>query len=466
MTLDPQHRTGALLAVLWVAEMTSSFESAMILAALKVLVVEFGDAAAVGWLVTAFLIVGAAASAVVGRLGDIYGRQKVLLIVLAIGAAGSLLSTATSHYELVLAGRVMQGVTATILPLVIGLVRENLPAERVPAGIGLMISGASIGTAMGLVLGGLIVDLASWHGIFLASAGFCLISLVLVKGLVPPSPPAQLRNPVDWWSGILFAPGITLVLLYLTGGRIWGWADPLALALLVGGAALCLLWWRRALTSANPLIDVRTLSNRSIAVVCAASVLVAMGTLQITVFFSLLLQAPLWTGLGLGLTATAAGLVKLPSNLTSVLAGPFSGWLTGRGSGRTAMVAGGMVTTLGWVLVLIDTSSVAIVVAELIVISFGTTMLFAVAPTIIAAEAPPERTSEVTGMLGVIRALFMGVGSQLVTTVLALESVTQGAERYPSPQAYQWAVMLIVALTAGATVVALALPGPKARSSA
>lgn len=462
MSIDPRRRIGAILAALWVAEMTSSFESAMILAALKVLVVEFGDAASVGWLVTGFLIVGAAASAVVGRLGDIYGRQKVLLIVLAIGAAGSLLSAASSQYGLVLTGRVLQGVTATILPLVIGLVRENLPAERVPTGIGLMISGASIGTAAGLILGGVIVDFASWHGIFLASAAFCLLSLMLIRLLVPSSPQATLRAPVDWWSGILFAPGITLVLLYLTGGKAWGWSDPLALSMLLSGAALCIWWWRRALTSANPLIDVRTLSNRSIAVVCAASVLVAMGTLQITVFFSLLVQAPVWTGLGLGLTATAAGLVKLPSNITSVLAGPFSGWLTGRGGGRTAMVLGGLITTFGWAIVLMDTSSVGIVVTELIIISFGTTMLFAVAPTIIAAEAPPERTSEVTGMLGVIRALFMGVGSQLVTTMLALDSVSRGAETYPSPHAYQWAVTMIVVLTAAATLVASLLPGRKA----
>jgi MFS family permease len=451
-----------LLLALWVAEMTSSFESAMILAALKVLVVEFGDTAAVGWLVTAFLIVGSAASAVVGRLGDIYGRRRVLLIVLAIGAVGSLLSASTSTYAIVLAGRILQGVTATILPLVIGLVRENLPSDRVPSGIGLMISGASIGTAAGLVLGGLIVDLANWHAIFLASAAFCLVSLMLVRALVPPSSRAELRSPVDWWSGILFAPGVILVLLYLTSGKAWGWSNPVALAMLAGGVALCLLWWRRALSSANPLIDVRFLSNRSIAVVCAASVLVAMGTLQITVFFSLLLQAPLWTGLGLGLTATAAGLVKLPSNLTSVLAGPLSGWLTGRGGGRIAMVAGGLVTTLGWVMVLIDTSSVPVIIAELIVISFGTTMLFTVAPAIIAAEAPPERTSEVTGMLGVIRALFMGVGSQLVTTALALESVTRGAESYPSAQAYQMALLLIVALTLAATIVSFALPGRRA----
>lgn len=454
----------ALLGALWVAEMTSSFESAMILAALKALVVEFGDAAAVGWLITSFLIVGAAAAAVVGRLGDIYGRHNVLLIVLGIGAAGSLLSAVSSQYGLVLAGRILQGVTATILPLVIGLVRENLPEEYVATGIGLMISGASIGTAAGLVVGGLIVDLASWHGIFLASAAFCVASLLLVRWLVPPSSNSADDAAVDWWSGILFAPGITLVLLFMSGGKAWGWTSPAALALLATGVLFCFLWWCRALTSPNPLIDVRTLSNRAIAVVCASSMLVAMGTMQITVFFSLLLQAPVWTGLGLGLSATLAGLVKLPSNITSVLAGPLSGWLTQRGGGRFAMIAGGTVTTIGWLLVLIDASSVPIIIVELIVISFGTTMLFTVAPTIIAAEAPPERTSEVTGMLGVIRALFLGVGSQLVTTALALESVRRGAEIYPSPDAYRWAVMLIVALTVGATLVALALPGNTAKA--
>lgn len=448
----------ALLGALWVAEMTSSFESAMILAALKVLVVQFGDAAAVGWLVTAFLIVGAAASALVGRLGDIYGRQRVLLIVLAIGAAGSLISAATSRYELVLLGRTLQGVTTTILPLVIGLVRENLPEKRVPSGIGLMISGASIGTAAGLILGGVIVDTWTWHGIFLASAAFCLVSLAVVARLVPRSRAHASQTPIDWISGLLFAPGVTLMLLYLTGGKLWGWASPAALTLLAGGILLCLWWWRRALASANPLIDVRTLSNRSIAVVCAASALVAMGTLQITVYFSLLLQAPTWTVVGLGLSATAAGLVKLPSNISSVLAGPLGGWLTGRGGGRLAMVTGGLVTLAGWLLVFIDSSTVPLIVAELVVISFGTTMLFAVAPTIIAAEAPTERTSEVTGMLGVIRALFMGVGSQLIATLLALDSVKQGSQIYPSPTAFQYAVIAIILLTAGATAVALLLP--------
>lgn len=450
-----------LIGALWIAEMTSSFESAMILAALKALVVEFRSPALVGWLVTGFLIVGAAAAALVGRLGDLFGRRKVLIAVLAIGAVGSLLSGISSNYAVLLTGRILQGVTGTILALCIGLVRENLPEDRMPLGIGLMISGASLGTAAGLIAGGLIVDHFTWHGIFLASAAFCLVSLIAVRAFVPPSRRQPPGKPVDWLSGILFAPGVMFVLLYLSNGKSWGWISRDSLAFLILGIALCGWWLRQSLRSANPLIDVRVLGNRAIAISCLASALVAMGTLQIAVFFSLLLQAPLWTGAGLGLSATAAGFAKLPSNLTSVLAGPLGGWMTGRGGGRIALVTGAAITTLGWILVLVDASQVALVVAELIVISFGATLLFAVAPTIIAAAAPPDRTSEVSGMLGVIRSLFLGIGSQLVATLLAVDSVTRGREIFPSPFAYSLTIGMIIALSVAALLVSLALPRGK-----
>lgn len=456
----------ALIASLWLAEMTCSFETAMILATLKVLIAQFGDAAKVGWLVTGFLIVGAAVAALVGRLGDIFGRRRVLVIVLFCAAAGSLLSAASNSYALLLTGRIIQGVTGAILPLCIGLVRENLPEERVPAGIGLMISGSSIGTAGGLVIGGLIVDHFSWHGVFLASAGFSLASILALMLFVPVSKRHPAKPSWHWLGGLVFAPAVTLVLLYLNTGKAWGWLSPAALGTL-GAGILLLLWWaRQSLRSPEPLIAVRSLADRTVAVGSLVTAFVAMGALQITVFFSLLLQAPRWSVMGLGLTATAAGLAKLPSNLTSVLAGPLGGWLAGRGGGRRAMVLGGLLTTLGWSLALFDTSSTQIVIGELIVISFGTTMLFAVSPTIIAQASPPERISEILGVVAVIRQLFMGVGAQLVTTLLASDSIARGTERYPSPYAYQLTLWTIIGLCMAAVLVSLALPGGKARREA
>ncbi|MGN6691371.1 MAG: MFS transporter, partial [Sphingopyxis sp.] len=109
------------IGALWTAEVTGSFETAMVLAALKKLVEDFGDPAMVGWLITGYLIVGAAVAAIIGRLGDLFGRRQVLVVVLLIGAAGSLISALSTNFPVLLGGRLMQGVTAAILPLCNGL---------------------------------------------------------------------------------------------------------------------------------------------------------------------------------------------------------------------------------------------------------------------------------------------------------------------------------------------------------
>jgi len=457
--VTPKRNLPLLIAALWVAEVTGSFETAMILAALKKLIEDFGNPAMVGWLITGYLIVGAAIAAVVGRLGDLFGRRRVLIVVLAIGAIGSLISALSTNFPVLLVGRLMQGVTGAILPLCIGLVHENMPKDRAPMAIGLMISGASIGTAAGLVVGGLIVDQFSWHGIFFTSAGLCVTAALSTLAFVPVSIRRPSIQAVDWMSGLAFAPGVALVLVYFSMGKSWGWGNPMSLGALALGVALVTWWVRRSLASANPLIAIRSFADRMIAVGGAVTALVSMSTLQITVFFSLLLQAPAWTVAGLGLTATMAGLAKLPSNLSSTFAGPLGGWLAGRGGGRIALVAGGLITTAGWLLwFVLEIDSFALAVAQLIVISFGATMLFSVAPTVIAQASPPERISEISGMLTVIRQLFLGIGAQMVTTLLAVDVVRRGDEIYPSPFAYDLTVTVIVGICLVAILVAFALP--------
>ena len=457
--MTPKRNLPLLIAALWVAEVTGSFETAMILAALKKLIEDFGNPAMVGWLITGYLIVGAAIAAVVGRLGDLFGRRRVLIVVLAIGAIGSLISALSTNFPVLLVGRLMQGVTGAILPLCIGLVHENMPKDRAPMAIGLMISGASIGTAAGLVVGGMIVDQFSWHGIFFTSAGLCVTAALATLAFVPVSIRRPSIQAVDWMSGLAFAPGVALVLVYFSMGKSWGWGNPMSLGALALGVALVAWWVRRSLASANPLIAIRSFADRTIAVGGAVTALVSMSTLQITVFFSLLLQAPAWTVAGLGLTATMAGLAKLPSNLSSTFAGPLGGWLAGRGGGRIALVVGGLITTAGWLLwFVLEIDSFALAVAQLIVISFGATMLFSVAPTVIAQASPPERISEISGMLTVIRQLFLGIGAQMVTTLLAVDVVRRGDEIYPSPFAYDLTVTVIVGICLVAILVAFALP--------
>ena len=457
--------TGLIIA-LWIAEITGSFETAMILAAMKYLIEDFGDPALVGWLVTAYLIVGAAAAALVGRMGDIFGRQRVLVIVLAIGAAGSLISALATNFTWLLVGRILQGATGAILALCIGLVRENLPSQHVPMGIGLMLSGASLGTAAGLVLGGWIADNYSWQGVFFASVVFCVTTLVAVVALVPRSPRLAQTKNIDWFSGVLFAPGIILVLYYVSTIARQGLFDQVGLAALGIGVVLLAYWCWRSLKAETPLIDVRQFRNRYVLVANIVMAFVALSSLQITLIFSILLQAPLWTGIGLGVSAFIVGLAKLPSNIFSTFAGPLSGWITGRGGGRAAMLAGGGLAALGWIIAYFWHDTLALVVAVLCVISFGTTILFSVGPTIVAEAVPRDRTSEVSGMLSVVRGLFMGIGAMIVTSLLATDVVQDPASnaRYPTEGAFQLTLAVIIVFSILATLCAFALPKGRAQS--
>jgi MFS family permease len=450
-----------LLAILWIAEATSAFEGSMVYAAQRHINQDFGDPALLGLLYSSYLIVGAGAAALVGRMGDIFGRRRLMIIILALGSAGSVMSACSSGApNMLLAGRMLQGLTGAILPLAVGLVRENMPHDRVPMGIGLMISGASLGTAGGLVIGGLIADNYSWHGIFIASTAFCLASLVGLLAAIPKSPRRPNIDGIDWFSGILFAPGIMLLTWYFSSIAKLGLFHQAGLIALASGGTLLAYWIWRSLSTAVPLLDVRLFRNRNVLVANLVTALLALSSLQITLIFAMLLQSPIWTGIGLGATATMAGAAKLPSNILSTLGGPLSGWITGHGGGRAAMLCGGLLSTTGWVLAYFIHDSIFHVIIVLCVISFGTTILFTVGPTILATTVPPERTSEVSGMLTVTRGLFSGIGAMMVTGLLATQvlSDTSGKAQYATAGAFQLTILVVIGLSVLATLCAFALP--------
>ncbi|MFZ4687967.1 MAG: MFS transporter [Polymorphobacter sp.] len=453
--------TTLLLVALLVAEATAAFETAMIYAAMAKIIKAFGDPVKAGWLVTSYLLIATAATAVVGRIGDIYGRKLVMIGLLAAAVIGSVMSALASDFGLLLAGRSIQGFAGAILPLCFGIVRAHVRPERVPLGAGIMVSGATIGTAAGLVLGGLIVDRIGWHSIFIASAVLAFASLLLVASFVPRDTAAKVREPVDLIGGLLFVPAITGFLLYVSNGKTMGWATLPQLAMLGGSLVLFAGWVRQSLASPHPLIDIRLFSDRTIFVANLITALFALSALQITLVFSVLLQAPVWTGIGLGVSATVAGLVKLPSNVASIGAGPLSGWLTGRLGGRVVLFWGGLVTAAGWFLALFFNQSTVIVGAVLIVISFGTTMAYATAPNLVLATAPLNRSSEATGMLTVVRTAFMAIGAQLIAVVLATDMVVSGDQTFPSRAATLLTIGMIGAVSLGAALLAFALPKPK-----
>jgi MFS family permease len=460
-------RANMVIFAVFIAEMAATFESAMIFGALPTLIHEYGDPLKAGWLVTMHALISAATYAVAGRLGDIRGRKQIMLGLIAIAACGSVLSAVTHSFGMVLAGRALQGFGSAVLPLSIGILRENLPEERMPISVGLMTTASGAGVVLGLILGGTIIDNLNWHWLFAASAVLLVIAFAAIKLLVPTRAGTPTKHPIDWIEGLLPAPTIMLLLLGASMSKDLGWLNWKVGSLLAGGALLFAYWAKRSLASPEPFIDLRLLAQRNVAAGNFLAVLLALGTANVVLIFSTYIQSPAWTAVGLGLTATMYGVVKLPSNILSFFAGPISGWLIQRRGSRLPVVLGGMLAGTGWLVAMAMPSTWMQVLFLMCWISFGTTLLNAAIPNIIVAAVPPDRTSEAIGTMSVVRGFFTAIGAQVVGLMLATGTLTSpdGKSHFPSGPGYSVAMAWIAITCFVAAACAMLLRGHKAEQA-
>jgi MFS family permease len=447
-----------IIVALFLAEIAATFESAMLYAALPTLIREFGDPITAGWLVTMHMLIGAAAGVLVGRLGDIRGRKNLMLLMLAVATVGSVMSAVTSDFGIVLAGRALQGLSVAVIPLSIGIIREALPQERVPVAVGLMTTGSGVGVAIGLVLGGAIVDNLNWHWLFVVSAILLAISYIAVKFWIPMRPGVPPKKPIDWVEGLLPAPGIMMMLYGVSQSKAFGWDDRQVWGTILVGVLVMAYWAHRSLRAEEPFVDLRLLGTRNVALANLLTIALGMGTMQMVLVFSTYTQSPVWTLAGLGLSATAAGLAKLPSNILSFFAGPLSGWLTKTLGDRFTVIVGTLLATLGWIIALGLPSSFIEVVLLLCVISFGTTILNAAVYNVIVGAVPQHRTGEAIGTIAVTRGMAAAIGAQVIAVLLATATVADpSGAQLPSPEGFRLTMTWIAALTAAGTVIALFL---------
>ncbi|WP_160108160.1 MFS transporter [Pseudomonas izuensis] len=460
MSAQPNRGWKSVIAALMLAEIASAFEVSMAFAALPTFYKLFNDPALVGWVITAYLLMAAAAAAICGRIGDIYGRSRVLIAMLVLAAVGSLISALADSLEIIVLGRAVQGVAAAVTPLCFGLVRENLPQDKVPLGIGIVAGTMSTAAGVGFVVGGLAIDYLTWHWIFYISTIAAVIGLILVSLLLPPSPRKPQGEHLDILGGVMFAPAVAGLLFALTKAPAWGWADSRTLGL--GGCSLVLLlcWgvyeWRHP----TPLIDVRLFRNRQIALTNLCYVLISLGAMQFAQVLFTLLQQPTWTGVGLGVAATMAAMIKLPSSLVAIVASPWGGYISGRHGARRAMLYAMCFMISGWAALTIHHSTIWFVVLAVMANGIGAAIAFSAIPNLIVEVAPAQRISEITGLTQVIRTTFMAVGAQMVAFIFGAYSITSSEHpgTFPNEQAYTTVFGIITLLSMACLLVCLALP--------
>src|SRR3954462_14256241 len=189
------------------------------------------DASGVTWTLTAYLVAAAVFTPLLGRLGDMYGKRRMLVVALVAFCVGSIIAAASTDLWLVVAGRVVQGVGGGIFPLCFAIIRDEFPREKVSRGIGLLSAIAGIGGGAGLILGGLLVDYASYSWIFWLGALMASVAAIATWLYVPESP-VKTPSRVDVRGALVLAVGLTLPLIAVSDASRVGWGSPRTVGLI------------------------------------------------------------------------------------------------------------------------------------------------------------------------------------------------------------------------------------------
>ena len=454
MDHERQHHN-VTLAILTLAGAAFSLQQTMVFPALATFQEAFDSTTAwTTWVLTGFLVSGAVMTPILGRLGDQFGKERLLLISLGLFLAGCLGAAAAWDLWSLIAFRVVSGAGAALFPLSFAIIRDEFPPEKVKVGIGLLSAVWGVGGGFGIVLSGLIVDHFSWRYLFLFGSIPVALSLVLVDRYVPESP---IRSPskVDVPGALLLSGGLISLMVALTEGEQWGWSSPQLVGVVLLAAAFFVLWGVVESRSSSPMVDLHMLAHRPILLTNIATLISGFALFSCFVLIPAFVESDSGNGYGFGASATMAGLYLLPSSLAMLGAGPLAGAL-GRRFGSHWPLAGGMmvvsVAALLFAFVHDDPGPVLLASALL---GFGVGAAFAAMAGLIADNVHPREMGVAGGMNTVVRAVGGVVGGQVGAALLTARTI--GNTSVPAESAFtlSFALSAVTAVIAAAIAVSI-----------
>ncbi|MGK3944102.1 MFS transporter [Streptomyces caeruleatus] len=413
---------------------------------------------AVSWMVTATLLSGAVLTPVLGRAGDMYGKRKVLTASLALMTVGSVMCALSSDITVLIAARALQGAAASVVPLSISILRDELPPARRGSAVAMMSSTVGIGAALGLPLAAMVVQYADWHTMFWMTSALGALGVAAVSWAVRESPVRQ-PGRFDIAGALGLAVGLVSLLLGVSQGGQWGWASPRVLGLFLVSVAVLALWWWRQLRTEEPLVDLRLVTRPRVGLSHVAALLTGFAFYANSLVTAQLVQAPKATGYGLGLSIVATGLCLLPGGVTMLLFSPLSARISASRGPRVTLALGAAVIACGYAVRIADSRDLWMVVLGATVVSTGTTLAYSALPTLILRAVPAEQTASANGVNVLMRTIGQATSSAAVAAVLVHHTSLVGGAPVPTLHGYLLAFAMAGAVALAACAAALTIPG-------
>ncbi|MEU0136674.1 MFS transporter [Streptomyces sp. NPDC006296] len=415
---------------------------------------------AASWLVTVTLLTGAVFTPVLGRVGDMYGKRRVLVASLGVLVVGSVLCAVSSHIGVLITGRALQGAAIAVVPLGISILRDELPPERVLSAVALMSSSMGIGAAVGLPIAAVVIENFEWHTMFWVSAAIGLLDVLLVLRCVPESP-LRSRGRFDALGALGLTGALVCLLLAVTQGGGWGWTSARTLGLLTASVVIALVWGAYELRVRTPMVDLRVSARPAVLLTNVAALLIGFAFYANSLVTGQMVQEPRATGYGLGASIVVSGLCLLPGGVTMVLLSPVSARISGRHGPRTSLALASGIIAVGYVVRWFTSHSLWTIVAGATVVAAGTAIAYSALPALVMRGVPVGETGAANGLNTLMRSIGQAFCSATVAAVLANMTFLAAGRPAPTLGAYRLVFLIAGAAALLALAVTLCLPSER-----
>ncbi|WP_406494211.1 MFS transporter [Streptomyces sp. NBC_01604] len=443
-------RANAVVAVLALAGIVVSLMQTLVIPIVPELP-KLLDASAsnTAWAVTATLLAASVATPVVGRLGDMFGKRRMLLVSIVLLVSGSVVCALADSLVPMIIGRGLQGLAAAVVPLGISIMRDALPADRLAGSTALMSASLGVGGALGLPAAAFIADKWDWHLLFWVSAALGALAFLLVLMVVPESK-VRTGGRFDLVGSIGLSAGLVSLLLAVSKGGDWGWTSATTLGLGIGSVVILLAWGRWELKARQPLVDLRTTARPQVLFTNLASVALGFSMFAMSLVLPQLLQLPEVTGYGLGKSMLTVGLVLAPQGLVMMAMSAVSAAITKAKGPKLTLMIGALIVASGYALNIVLMSEVWHLVLVSCIIGAGIGFTYGAMPALIMGAVPASETAAANSLNTLMRSLGTSFASALAGVILAQMTTDFGGFALPSENGFK----VVMSIGAGAALLA------------
>jgi EmrB/QacA subfamily drug resistance transporter len=457
----PRSRYQITFAVILVATASYSLLQSLVLPVLPTIQASLHTSqSAVTWVLTAYLLSAAVATPIVGRVGDIVGKKKTLVWVLAVLAVGTLLAAIATNIGVMLVARVIQGAGGAVLPLAFGIVRDEFPREKVVSAVSTTAALLAVGGGLGIVLAGPIVDTLDYHFLFWIPLVFIVGAAIAAHVFVPESDNTT-PGRINVLPAVLLTGWLVALLVAVSEGSEWGWGSARTLGLLVASVVLIIAWVRCEVRSDDPLIDMRMMRIPSVWTTNLVALLFGVGMYSVMAFLPEFLQTKTSHGYGFSASITTSGLFLLPMTAVMFICGLWSGRLAARWGSKLVLVIGSAVSVIPFALLAFAHDHKWEIYLASGLLGVGLGFAFAAMSNIIVESVPPSQTGVASGMNANIRTIGGSIGAA-VTSMVILAGTPSGG--IPKESGYTHGFLLLLIASVLATAAAVIIPTARRRA--